>query len=323
MGCQCALEGRSGETMRKQEAPFCVQVELVEGCNLFCNFCGLQGIREKPGNYRFADLEMLEDLAEQIASAGWTPRIEFAMHGEPSMHPQREAAIRIFREHLPKAYLMMTSNGGGFLKGGIAELFDAGLDTLALDNYEYVKIVPKLLPGIEQLGIPVFCYPNDKRGNPHNRWPTRRITIIEDISKATSGTNSSLNSHCGAAFDKKALMKPCAKPFREISVRHDGSVAICCNDWRGELPMGNIKETLIDEIWTCELMERARRLLYLGRREFTPCDKCDAKSTRTGLLPDRLGKERMPKPQEDDLEVLSKKRGYLTLPVLRPWEKTQ
>ena len=30
------------------DAPFCVQVELSEGCNLFCQFCGLRGIRQGP-----------------------------------------------------------------------------------------------------------------------------------------------------------------------------------------------------------------------------------------------------------------------------------
>ena len=32
--------------IENQEAPFTVQIELTEGCNLGCNFCGLRGMRE-------------------------------------------------------------------------------------------------------------------------------------------------------------------------------------------------------------------------------------------------------------------------------------
>ena len=33
--------------MRKQSPPYSIQIELNEGCNLGCNFCGLRGMREK------------------------------------------------------------------------------------------------------------------------------------------------------------------------------------------------------------------------------------------------------------------------------------
>ena len=30
----------------KQDAPNAIQIELVEGCNLACSFCGIQAIRD-------------------------------------------------------------------------------------------------------------------------------------------------------------------------------------------------------------------------------------------------------------------------------------
>ena len=69
----------------KQESPFCIQVEMTKGCNLQCTFCGINGFQDKPNsNFNFVTLGTAERIAEEIAFAGWTSRIEFAMHGEPT-----------------------------------------------------------------------------------------------------------------------------------------------------------------------------------------------------------------------------------------------
>ena len=34
----------------KQNPPYCVQIELTEGCNLACAFCGIASIRKNGAN---------------------------------------------------------------------------------------------------------------------------------------------------------------------------------------------------------------------------------------------------------------------------------
>jgi len=50
------------ETYR-QGNPYCVQIELVEGCNLRCDFCGLNSIRGKDNDFK----RMSTDTAQRIA----------------------------------------------------------------------------------------------------------------------------------------------------------------------------------------------------------------------------------------------------------------
>src|SRR5688572_18125755 len=107
--------------MRRQEPPFCVQIELVLGCNLQCGFCGLNGIQARPNeNLRPMTVETADLVARRLAEAvreyGWNPRLEFARRGEPSMHPLLAEVIDVFRRQLPKLQIMVTSNGGGFLR---------------------------------------------------------------------------------------------------------------------------------------------------------------------------------------------------------------
>lgn len=306
----------------KQAPPFCIQVEFSEGCNLACSFCGINGIREKPGKFKFMDLYTAHMLAMSIANAGWTSRIEFAMHGEPSLHPDVLRMVSAFRQYLPNQ-LMMTSNGGGLLKSPrqqIEDLFDAGLNVLAIDEYQSVGIWKKLR---ERLGdYPYLEYPDDKGASPHRRWPkgTRQLILIKDITVAETGNHSVLNNHCGSGAPLEQVNARCAKPFRELAVRWDGSVALCCNDWRGWHRVGHVLENSVEEIWQSPVFQSARRYLYHGMRDFKPCQGCNAKSYRVGLLPDKLGKETLPKPDEQDAENVRPLDQPLSPIVRRPWE---
>jgi MoaA/NifB/PqqE/SkfB family radical SAM enzyme len=329
----------------RQDPPFAVQIELSEGCNLYCDFCGLQGIRTKEKkNFKFMTRETAREVAAQIAGAeGWNPRIEFAMHGEPTMNPYMVWIVDKFRQKLPKTQLMMTSNGGGLLRPpGVVQnlfnLFDAGLNVFAFDAYEYVKIKDKVDEALREssrenghiggaLGFDVHRYPDEAEWSPHNRYgaDARVFIRVKDISVAAKGTHSSLNNHCGSGSPplKKPLEARCAKPFRELSIRWNGDVAICCNDWRGVYRCGNVVRDGLEEVWHSRAFTSARRYLVRGDRyALSPCDVCDAKSYRVGLLPDKKGKITLPAPTELDEQTVAKaaSKKMLTEMVVRPWE---
>jgi MoaA/NifB/PqqE/SkfB family radical SAM enzyme len=327
-----------------QEAPFAVQVELSEGCNLYCNFCGLQGIRTiKEKNFHFMTVDDANNIAGQIAEAKWNPRIEFAMHGEPTMNPHYIEIVETFRAHLPRHHIMMTSNGGGLLRPpGVAqslvELFEAGLNIFAFDAYEYVKIKDKIDailfdktskysdPGYRPFDI--HRYPDEKEFSPHNRYghKARKFIRVQDISVAVAGTHSSLNNHCGNGSPplQEPMRARCAKPFRELSIRWNGDVAICCNDWRGIYKCGNVVRQGLEEVWQSATFNSARKFLMNGDRgALAPCNVCDAKSYRVGLLPDKKGKVKMDQPNDQDKGVtfLAASGSSYTEANRREWEK--
>lgn len=324
---------------RLQEPPNAVQIELVEGCQLRCSFCGLNGIREpKKNNFKFMSMETLRSLVNSMTELKWNSRIEFAMHGEPTMHPNLIEMIAATRELAPKLPIMMTSNGGGLMRNTAAtikELFAAGLDTLALDDYVKVSLVERIRDAIsrewERLDYQVYDYPEaGSIASPHARVNQKRLIYVQDISQAVAGNHSLINNHAGAGAPKvapehKSQTQRCAKPFRELSVRWDGNVAICCNDWRGVYKCGNVVRDGLDAVWNGRAMGAARVRLYSGTRNFGPCTGCDAVSYRVGLLPDRMGKDgdSMDVPTvrvANDIRKAVAGPTY-TDPVLRPWEK--
>ena len=323
-----------------QEPPFAVQIEFTEGCSLYCDFCGLHGIREGKGDYKFATVETIQRIGDEIKRLGWNARIEIAMRGEPSMNPKFIEMIAILRSCLPKNQLMMTSNGSGFIPAGkIRDAFAAGLDILALDHYQDIDFVPRALKnnlfeadeyskGFSTNGydrISIYNYPEQPEGNPHRRIKGKMLTIIKDISTNSSGTHAKLLNHCGSAapLDYSKAGKRCAKPFRELAFRFDGSVAICCNDWRGEYDCGNINQSSLEEIWLGEPFTLARKALYHGQRTFRPCLGCNATSYRSGFLPDKKGKESLPLPTNEEwLKINNVSQAQTLTPVVfREWEK--
>lgn len=266
-------------------------------------------------------------LAGLLAGSGWNPRIEFAMHGEPTMNPEFVEILRVFRAALPRHHMMMTSNGGGLLRDptGLADAALESLNVLALDWYEGVQIVPKFLDRYAGRHL-VLRYPETLKANPHRRRGpgTHDLVVIQDIVKATTGVHATLNNHagCGAPPNRNAAGRRCAKPFRELSVRWDLTVAVCCNDWTGRYRCGDLRTQTLEAVWQSPYFRAARRLLGRGRREFLPCDGCDALSYREGLLPDPKGVRPLPEPTAEDAEAVRRATGGATLtpPVPRPWQ---
>lgn len=300
------------QSVYRMQAPNSIQIEPTEGCNLACAFCGIASIRENNASrqlgihgdssspYRFMGVEVAERIASEMKRLGWNSRIEIAMHGEPTMNKSLPEIITAFRTKLPKAYILLTCNGAGITEQRRFEaVLGSGLNTLALDDYKHANSVPQIRQFVRKLGVPVYEYPKQKEGNPHRRADGVKIVIIHDISDNTDGNHKLHNQggHSGGPA-KEIKRVRCTKPFREIAVRYDGNVAICCDDWQGKYKIGNVMTQSLDSLWNHPRFDAARRRLYMGLRDFGVCRGCDVPPNRPGLLPDKSGKDAMPLPNE-------------------------
>ena len=256
-------------------------------------------------------LETARLLADQIAETGWNSRIELAMHGEPTMNPQWLDIVKIFGDKLNNQ-ILMTTNGVGLVKTPtetINKYFSAGGRILAIDAYESVNFARKIRERVETLDLichDVYEYPTEKEGNPHRRSRTTYLSFVKDISISTKGTHANLQNHAGSAGElvTKTDNKPCVKPFREMGVNSDGSIDICCNDWLGEMQVGNIHDTTISEIWHSDEFYAMRRMLMSRDRIYRPCLGCSDVGYRVGLLPDNTGKTTLEPMDEFDKEIV-------------------
>lgn len=89
----------------------------------------------------------------------------------------------------------------------------------------------------------------------------------------------------GDYFDlrKKALMtdsdirevRVCPFPFYQMFIHSDGTVVPCCADWKQKLPMGNVKDSTVFEIWNGEVYRHLLiDMLKDGRQCRNLCSIC-------------------------------------------------
>lgn len=311
-----------------QQAPFTVLIEPTEGCNIGCSFCGLRGMRQngtKP--WKFMKTDLAERIASEIEKAGWNSKIVFAQHGEPTLNPDLIKIISIFRKHLKNNIFHMYTNGYAINRAKNTEeyldkLFGAGLNNIIVDCYSE-KGDWNFVDKINREAYNVTLY--DKKVPLYSSSHKIRILLLPPI-KFDNKITRKLANHCGAAapLDYSYNNKRCAMPFRELAFRHDGNVSLCCDDFRGEYPIANIKDMDIVSLWNHERFQAARIMLYNHSRDFRPCRGCTNISMRVGFLPDSSGKETLPEITDKVKKIaqsVSNDGPLSKIIVRRKWEK--
>lgn len=312
--------------------PNTVQIELVQGCNRECFFCGSNGFERK---IHCIEKKVLKRECELIAESGYNPRILIAGHGENTLHPHFYECVRLIRMMLPTHWVQILTNGYVVKKelSAITKMFDAGLNDVTLDEYSDSKFndekIKNLLNDYEEStgvhvdfvrmgkGVPLYA---------PKQYRKHRLLIIPAIEEEEICISRKLTNHCGAGMKPTAKYndRVCSRIFREMSFRWDGWVAMCCQDFRGQYPVANCMDPSIncfDDLWRHERYEAARRILYHDHRVFFPCNVCDHIPMREGLLPDHLGKEDMEKPTKKDYAIVNEEHEPLTTLRARSWEK--
>ena len=300
--------------------PWSFQIELVEGCNRRCSFCGIHAIR-KPGDNHllFMDLSLLESICKQINL--WRPRarVELDLNGEPSLHPQFFEALAMIRRCAPGISIQVSTNMHKAFEDKPCEwlhlCFEAGANMVVANCYEsrffdQLTLAHRLGKLQHQVGPEVdvvdFYHDNPKHVSMyHNHGPKARILFLLDSletvhlktsipaskllnNQGGSTPTENLNELVGTPRPQLPLHKPCTRVYREMVIAWNGLVPICCYDWTNALVFGDARQTPIQKLWHSQLWHEVRGLLSrtYTDRNFSPCQGCDYPGGfRVGLLP--------------------------------------
>ncbi len=293
--------------------PWSIQLEMTEGCNRRCSFCGIHSLyREREDEkYKFMTPELAEQLAKNLSKWFYGKkgkRLEFALQGEPLLNRKAGEIIMAFRTYYNNAQLMITSNldplrlGVGFSASKIFDLFKCGLNILVCDYYgekfdmTYEQFFDEIKIVGDIIGVPVQDFYDDHPKVWSFDSPNKqRIVVIDNT--ATRDAHRIQNNQAGNTkpeliqinlLNKMQLprMTRCQQPFREMSIKHDGAIPLCCMDWSREHIIGKFPEDgTLEQIWSSLHFRSVRNLLFNKRRDLlSPCNRCDYRGHRVGLI---------------------------------------
>lgn len=294
-----------------------LQIEVTNACNHRCYFCpNEQSIRKTTMmDYDFAK-RIIKECAEFLSEGA---KICFHMNGEPLLYKRLPELVRYAKE-LGYEYAFVTTNGSLATDEVLAQLFEAGLDSIkfsinAGSRETYLKIhgkddFEKAIHALEfsanyrkmhgeRFKIFVSCVATkDNYGeleglNAYARQYCDEIVFYYPCGYAGQNNNLAKELRCDLsglnidAFEIKHSC-PCAVLWNSINVTCEGYLSLCCSESDNRLIIEDLNKMSVKEAWLGKRMQKIRRRHLAGEIQNMPCLSC---ITEKGYEEDAIDKE--------------------------------
>lgn len=236
-----------------------IEIETINRCNGSCSFCPVN-CKVDPREKKIMERAMFENIVEQLADMDYAGQFTTFSNNEPLLDERIVEFNRYARKRLPRARMHLYTNGTLMTIDKFKELTEV-LDELIIDNYQQEL---KLIKPCKEIREYVRLHPEI----------AKKVTIV------LRKPQEILTSRGGTAPNRRDMedysKERCVLPFKQMIVRPDGKISLCCNDAVGTYTLGDLtKESLLD-IWYGPRFQIVRKCLYQGRENWGNCRYCDA-----------------------------------------------
>ncbi len=208
-----------------------IEIEVNTRCNLKCEYCP-NSVSGYAGVERRMSSALFSKVCDELADLSFCGRISFHFYNEPLLRKDLSGLVREARNKVPMAFIDIYTNGDLLSDTKYKELLEVGADRF------YVTL--------------------------HNAtsFPNREYQLVQTPQAMT------LTGRGGLIDETKiALTVPCYAPSEMLTLRHDGTVVLCCEDAGQSHVVGNAMSRSLYDIWNDSHLSAIRRLLAAGRRE--------------------------------------------------------
>ncbi|MGD0221709.1 MAG: radical SAM protein [Terriglobia bacterium] len=207
-----------------------VEIENHSYCNRTCWFCPNAQIDRHSGNILMAD-SVYDKILYDLESISYSQALVWSRYHEPLAHESIFDRIAQARRRLPRAHLVVISNGDYLNRETLRRIEDAGADRLMLDLYlpEGKERDPsEIQSGLEKFrtrtGLQIVAM-----AKYDFRCDGTKVNITMGIPSYT-GTNMSTR---GGLVQVKELLQyqrtsVCFNPLHSVVVDYTGECVLCC-----------------------------------------------------------------------------------------------
>ena len=248
------------ETMYKTGVPLfsMVEIETMNKCNGECAFCPVNKF-DDPREFKRMDEDLFRSIIYQLKEINFKGRISIFSNNEPLMDKRIFDFVKYIKKELPSIHLSFFTNG------------------LLLDIEKFNKLIPD---------CDTFCidiYYADNEYIPNNIMPIvnecmGNKSLQTKVKIQLINKNAIRNNRGGKSKNRKNIYKletTCLLPFKQVIIRPDGKLSLCCNDASGSFTLGDLTKEKLTDIWYNNNFKEIRDKLRYNRRQIDMCDKCD------------------------------------------------
>ncbi len=240
----------------KQFSPKHIAIETMAACNGECVYCPVSNNPRRSG--KMSD-EMLDSIFDQLETLEYCGQVEFHFYNEPLLDKRLPKIIERAKASLPRAKLLIVTNGTVLDIEKARILIDAGIDMIRVSIHA-PETLDKVAAILNEL-------PVDQRD--HLRYTKfydgtaeftdRANTINVDPNKYTIRNYPSLFTCMVVGW---------------LNIDYRGTVHLCCNDFHAEHILGLVGEESLLSIW--QRNAPLLREIAAGNYTLPICRRCAA-----------------------------------------------
>tara|TARA_B110000003_G_scaffold276284_1_gene321929 strand:+ start:3919 stop:4950 length:1032 start_codon:yes stop_codon:yes gene_type:complete len=266
------------------EYPISVILELVNRCNLECTMC-YQGFRNDTEKSVLSDEDLknlFEEFKKNKLDALLLSTSEPLLYKKFSWIVEMAAKAEIMDIFMfTNGILLNEKNSDIILNSAITRLF-ISIDAATEETYDKVRIpvnkkilntnrlakleenvinfvekrkkLKKILP-LVRVSFVVLEKNKHELNNFINKWEK----IVDSVEIQTENSIDLYDQLKNNFIIKKKLKEyKCNEPWGQVAIHADGTVGPCCNTVGRNVPIGNVKNESLKEIWSGKLMKDIR-----------------------------------------------------------------
>jgi len=273
--------------------PLRLWVETTNQCNLRCKVCpNATDTTSIRGNM---DLALFESIVEQLD--GKANDINLSHRGEPLYHPHLETMIRMaarrgIATRIHTNATMLDKDRTKDLLDSQPDLISFSFDGYDKESYESVRIGGHFEETLENIK---YFLATKKQRNLKKPYTVIQIIKPDDADETYHLKLSKFGQEMSkAGLDKFYIKNPhnwagnapgssklaqqylvCTFLYYSMTVLWDGEVCPCPQDWYAKMPLGNLNDQSIREVWNGSPICEMRRRAVLCDLQGYLCENCD------------------------------------------------
>lgn len=212
-----------------------IEIETTTICNRKCEYC--PNSKHDRGMF-YMDIKLYKKIINDLAKINYAGRLSPHFYGEPLCDTRIVELMEYTHLKLPKAKLIIFSNGDLLTPYLYHQLLNVGVDHFEITDHPPVK---------NNIRFEKAKYQKHDEQVLYNR---------------------------GGLVDFGVKVTNCTLPKKNVVVDFDGNVILCCNDYFSTIKFGNLNEKSIMDVWDSDSYKNFRKNLDKNVMTCPLCIKC-------------------------------------------------